>query len=147
MLRVIKRLKDNYSINIKATFLGAHAVPANYKGNKEAYLQMLIDEVMPKVAAENLAEYVDVFCETGYFSVEDTELILEAGKKYTNINNVLDIGSGNGHFLFSVQQNQIDYLGIEPSTQKVENSKKIGVNKVLNVGLEELLDNNYSIFT
>ena len=82
ILRVIKRLKDNYSIIIKATFLGAHAVPANYKGNKEAYLQMLIDEVMPKVAAKNLAEYVDVFCETGYFSVEDTELILEAGKKY-----------------------------------------------------------------
>ena len=75
-------------------------------------------------------------------SESPVHIYLEAGKKYTNINNVLDIGSGNGHFLFSVQQNQIDYLGIEPSTQKVENSKKIGVNKVLNVGLEEFLDNN-----
>ena len=82
MLRVIKRLKENYPIPIKATFLGAHAVPANYKNDKEGYLQLLIDEIMPKVAEENLAEYVDVFCETGYFSVADTELILKAGKKY-----------------------------------------------------------------
>ncbi len=82
MLRVIKKLKDNYPIEIKATFLGAHAVPADFKGNKEGYLQMLIDELIPKIAAENLAEYIDIFCETGYFSVADTELILEAGKKY-----------------------------------------------------------------
>ncbi len=82
MLRVIKRLKENYNIPIKATFLGAHAVPANYKNNKAAYLDMLIKDVIPKVATENLAEYIDIFCETGYFSVEDTKLILEAGKKY-----------------------------------------------------------------
>ena len=82
ILRVIKRLKGNYTIPIKATFLGAHAIPANFKNNKEGYLQLLIDEIMPKVAEENLAEYVDIFCETGYFSVADTELILEAGKKY-----------------------------------------------------------------
>ena len=82
MLRVIKRLKEDYPIEIKATFLGAHAVPLNYKNNKTGYLKMLIDNVMPKVAKENLAEYVDIFCETGYFSVKDTELILEAGKKY-----------------------------------------------------------------
>lgn len=82
MLRVIKRLKENYNIPIKATFLGAHAVPANYKNNKAGYLQMLIDDVIPKVAEQNLAEYIDIFCETGYFSVEDTELILEAGKKH-----------------------------------------------------------------
>ena len=67
MLRVIKRLKENYPIEIKATFLGAHAVPKAYKGNKEGYLQMLIEEVLPKVAKENLAEYIDIFCETGYF--------------------------------------------------------------------------------
>ncbi|MCF7568288.1 imidazolonepropionase [Sabulilitoribacter arenilitoris] len=82
MLRVIKRLKENYPIPIKATFLGAHAVPTNFKNNKEGYLQLLIDEIMPKVADENLADYVDVFCETGYFSVADTELILKAGKQY-----------------------------------------------------------------
>lgn len=82
MLRVIKRLKENYPISIKATFLGAHAVPEKYKGNKEGYLNMLINEVMPQVAEEKLAEYVDIFCETGYFTVEDTELILEAGKNH-----------------------------------------------------------------
>ncbi|MFB0938242.1 MAG: imidazolonepropionase [Urechidicola sp.] len=85
MLRVIKRLKENYTIPIRATFLGAHAVPANFKNNKDGYLQLLIDEIMPKVAEGKLAEYIDVFCETGYFSVADTELILEAGKKYALI--------------------------------------------------------------
>ena len=82
MLRVIKKLKENYNIPIKATFLGAHAVPSNYKGNKDGYLKMLIEDVIPKVAEQNLAEYIDIFCETGYFSVADTELILSAGKKH-----------------------------------------------------------------
>jgi len=82
MLRVIKRLKENYPIEIKATFLGAHAVPTEYKNDKQGYLQMLVDEIMPKIAKENLADYVDVFCETGYFSVDDTEFILKAGKKH-----------------------------------------------------------------
>jgi imidazolonepropionase len=82
MLRVIKRLKDNYLIPIKATFLGAHAVPLEYKENKEGYIQMLIDDVIPKVTKEKLADYIDIFCETGYCSVADTELILSAGKKH-----------------------------------------------------------------
>lgn len=82
MLHVIKRLKENYPIEIKATFLGAHALPLEYKANKEGYLKLLIDKIIPKVAQENLAEYIDVFCETGYFSVADTELILKAGKKH-----------------------------------------------------------------
>ncbi|ULC60907.1 imidazolonepropionase [Flaviramulus sp. BrNp1-15] len=82
MLRVIKRLKESYPIKIKATFLGAHALPIEYKENKEGYLQMLIDDIMPQIHQEQLADYVDIFCETGYFSVEDTEQILKAGKKY-----------------------------------------------------------------
>ena len=82
MLRVIKQLKENYDIPIKATFLGAHAVPEAYKNNKQGYLEMLINEVLPKVAEENLAEYIDIFCETGYFSVADTALLLAAGKKH-----------------------------------------------------------------
>ncbi len=82
MLRVIKRLKESYPLEIKATFLGAHAIPAKYKEDKSDYLQMLIDEVLPVIAEEKLAEYIDIFCETGYFSVEDTELILKAGQKY-----------------------------------------------------------------
>ena len=82
MLRVIKRLKENYPIEVKATFLGAHAIPKTFKNNKKEYLELVINEIMPQVSKENLAEYIDVFCETGYFSVEDTELILEAGKKH-----------------------------------------------------------------
>ncbi|MEM9546298.1 MAG: imidazolonepropionase [Bacteroidota bacterium] len=82
MLRVIRRLKENYPIPIKATFLGAHALPADYKNDKTGFLNMLIDEIMPIIEAENLAEYVDVFCEKGYFSVEDTERLMEAGKKH-----------------------------------------------------------------
>ena len=82
MLRVIKKLKENYLIEIKATFLGAHALPAAYKGNKDGYLKMLIDDVLPTIQKENLADFIDIFCETGYFSVADTQQILEAGKKY-----------------------------------------------------------------
>ena len=82
MLRVIKRLKENYSIPIKATFLGAHAVPNEYKNNKAGYLELLINDMMPLVAKDHLADYVDVFCETGYFSVEDTARILQTGKDY-----------------------------------------------------------------
>lgn len=82
MLRVIKRLKESYPIEIKATFLGAHAVPTEYKNDKLGYLQLVINKILPKVAKENLADYIDIFCETGYFSVADTELMLEAGKKH-----------------------------------------------------------------
>ncbi len=82
MLRVIKRLKENYLIEIKATFLGAHALPAKFKDNKQGYLEMLVNEIMPLIAKGKLAEFVDVFCETGYFSVDDTEFILKAGEKF-----------------------------------------------------------------
>ena len=82
MLRVIKRLSENYPVAIKATFLGAHAFPAAYKEDHEGYINMLCNELMPKIAEENLADYVDVFCETGYFSVAETEKIMESGKKF-----------------------------------------------------------------
>ncbi len=82
MLRVIQRLKSNYPIAIQATLLGAHAVPANFNDNKAGYLQLLTDELIPKVAAEKLASYIDVFCETGYFTIEETALVLATGKKY-----------------------------------------------------------------
>ena len=82
MLRVIKRLKENYSLPIKATFLGAHAFPIEYKENHAAYLDLIINEMLPKIAAENLADYIDAFLETGYFSVDETVKIMEAGKKH-----------------------------------------------------------------
>ncbi|MFD2725216.1 imidazolonepropionase [Hyunsoonleella rubra] len=82
MLRVIKRLKEDYSIPIKATFLGAHALPKAFKTNKKGYLKLLIEDMIPRVAKEGLAEFIDVFCETGYFSVEDTDTILKAGRQF-----------------------------------------------------------------
>ena len=82
MLKVIKRLKKLSPLTIKATFLGAHAIPQEYKTNKSAYLDLIINEMLPQIAQEQLAEYIDIFCEEGYFSVEDTERLLEAAQSY-----------------------------------------------------------------
>ncbi|WP_412476080.1 imidazolonepropionase [Flavobacterium sp. TBRC 19031] len=82
MLRVIKRLAQDYPIAIKSTFLGAHAFPTEYKENHSAYIDIIINEMLPKIAEENLADYIDAFLETGYFSVAETERIMEAGKQY-----------------------------------------------------------------
>ncbi|MEZ0006354.1 imidazolonepropionase [Flavobacterium sp. 28YEA47A] len=82
MLRVIKKLKENYPVAIKSTFLGAHAFPTEYKENHSGYIDVIVNEMLPKIAAENLADYIDAFLETGYFSIEETERIMEAGKKY-----------------------------------------------------------------
>ena len=82
ILRVVKKLKRNMPISIKSTFLGAHAFPVEYKKNHEGYISLLIDEMLPKIAEEDLADYIDVFCERNYFSVDEMTRILEAGKKY-----------------------------------------------------------------
>lgn len=82
MLRVIKKLSENYPIIIKATFLGAHAFPTEFKNNHDAYIDLLINEMIPTIAKENLAEFIDVFCEVGYFSIEETERIIKAGKAF-----------------------------------------------------------------
>ncbi len=82
MLRVIKRLKENTDVFIKSTFLGAHSVPLEYKNNREAYVDVVVKEMLPLVAEENLADYIDVFCDKGFFSVKDTEKILSAGANY-----------------------------------------------------------------
>jgi len=97
MLRVIKKLKENYDIPIKATFLGAHAIPTEFKNNKQEYLNLIIDEMLPEIAKENLADFIDIFCEVGYFTVDDTDKILSAGKKYgltpkTHVNQFNSIG-------------------------------------------------------
>jgi imidazolonepropionase len=82
MLRVIKRLNETYPVSIKATFLGAHAIPAAFQGQRDAYLELVIKETLPQVAKEGLADYIDIFCEQGYFSVSDTFRLLEAAKAY-----------------------------------------------------------------
>lgn len=79
MLRVIQKLAENYPIAIKATFLGAHAFPLHYKDDKAGYLDEIINEMLPEISKNKLADYVDIFCESGYFSVEETEKIMEAG--------------------------------------------------------------------
>ena len=81
MLRVIKRLKENTDVTIKATFLGAHALPKEFKDNKEGYMDLVINEMLPIVVKEGLADYVDIFCEDGYFTVEDTKNLLTAANK------------------------------------------------------------------
>jgi imidazolonepropionase len=82
MLRVIKRLSHDYPIEFKATFLGAHAFPETFIEDKEAYIDLICHEMIPKITNENLAEFVDVFCETGYFNVYQTERILKTAKKF-----------------------------------------------------------------
>jgi imidazolonepropionase len=82
MLRVIKRLKSHFNIPIKATFLGAHAFPKLYKENKEGYIDLIINEMLPIIAAEKLADYIDAFCEVNYFTVAQTNQIIAAGAKY-----------------------------------------------------------------
>ena len=97
ILRVIKRLKENSEITIKSTFLAAHALPKEFKDNKDGYMDLVINEMLPIVAKENLADYVDIFCEKGYFSVEDTKRLLKAANKYgiqakTHVNQFNSIG-------------------------------------------------------
>jgi imidazolonepropionase len=82
MLRVIKKLKEISPIPIKATFLGAHTYPLDFKENHQGYIDMIIHEMLPVIAEENLADYIDVFCETGFFSPEETEIICRAGMQY-----------------------------------------------------------------
>ncbi|QXP59062.1 imidazolonepropionase [Olleya sp. HaHaR_3_96] len=82
MLRVIKRIKKDFPLKVKATFLGAHALPLEYKDNKQGYLDQIINVMLPQIAKENLAHYIDIFCEKGYFDLNDTEQILKAGQQY-----------------------------------------------------------------
>ncbi|WP_231458668.1 MULTISPECIES: imidazolonepropionase [unclassified Pedobacter] len=81
MLRVIKRLKANFPIPVKATFLAAHAFPVKFKENQQGYIDLIINEMLPQIATEKLADYIDVFCEKGFFSVSQTDEILKAGAK------------------------------------------------------------------
>lgn len=82
MLRVIRRLKELNWIPVKATFLGAHAVPPEFKENKKGYIDLLINELLPLIEKEKLADFIDVFCEKGYFDASETRTILEAGKQH-----------------------------------------------------------------
>lgn len=82
MLRVIRKLKENVPIPIKANFLGAHTYPMEFREHHEGYLKLIIDKMLPMVADEGLADYIDVFCEKGFFNTDETSMLLEAGAKY-----------------------------------------------------------------
>jgi imidazolonepropionase len=82
MLRVIKKLKEKSRLTIKSTFLGAHTYPTQFRENHQGYIDILVKEMLPVIAAEKLADYIDVFCETGFFSPEETTLICKAGMQY-----------------------------------------------------------------
>ncbi|MDI5897023.1 imidazolonepropionase [Flavobacterium yafengii] len=82
MLRVIQRLAQNYPITIKATFLGAHAFPLEFATNHKGYIDLIINEMLPEIAKYKLANFIDAFCETGYFTVDETQQIMEAGIKF-----------------------------------------------------------------
>ncbi len=82
MLHVIRRIKEAAPIEVKSTFLGAHAIPKEFKGNKDGYLSLIINEMLPAIASEQLAEYIDIFCEKNYFSKEDTLRLFEAATKH-----------------------------------------------------------------
>jgi imidazolonepropionase len=115
MLRVIKKLKEQSPIAIKATFLGAHALPEAYRNDRTGYIKMLINELLPAIATENLADYVDVFCETNYFSVVEMDEILKASKKFNlapkvHVNQFTSIGGIQA----AVKQNarSVDHLEV-----------------------------------
>lgn len=82
MLRVIRKLKEKSDLAIRATFLGAHTYPVAYRNNHQGYIDLIINEMLPVIAKEKLADYIDVFCETGFFSPEETETIARAGMRY-----------------------------------------------------------------
>src|SRR5450432_2528167 len=82
MLRVIRKLKEKSSLQIKSTFLGAHSFPLVYRDNHSVYIKEIIEEMLPVIAREKLADYIDVFCENGFFNPEESETILKAGMRY-----------------------------------------------------------------
>jgi len=119
MLRVIKRLKEKSAIPIKATFLGAHAYPLQYKNDHETYIKMIMDEMLPNIAKENLADYIDCFCEQGFFSVDEMKRVFEAGLKY-NLKPKLHVNQLNsiGGIEAAVELNALSVDHLETMTEE-----------------------------
>ena len=132
MLRVIQQLAQNYPITIKATFLGAHAFPLEYKANRQEYIDILINQMLPEIAKNKLADFIDVFCETGYFTVSETEQIMEAGiafglKPKIHVNQFNSIGGiqvGVKHKALSVDH--LEIMNVE-DIQALKNTETMPV--------------------
>jgi len=119
MLRVIKKLKEKSNLTIKSTFLGAHTFPQQFKENHQGYIDQIINEMLPVISAENLADYIDVFCESGFFSVEEMEQICNAGLRYglkpkLHINQLNSIGGLQS----AIKMNAISVDHLETMTEK-----------------------------
>ena len=117
MLRVIKKLKEASPLTIKSTFLGAHAIPSEYKNNRKAYVDLIINEMLPEIGKEGLADYIDVFCDKGFFTVEETDRILNAGAKYDLIP--------------KIHANELDYsggvqVGVKHNARSVDHLEFVG---------------------
>ncbi len=119
MLRVIRRLKETSRLTIRSTFLGAHAVPLEYKGRQEDYVRLVIDEMIPRVGEEKLADFVDVFCDKGFFTPEETRLMAEAAARYGMVPkihaNELDYSGGvqAGVAMGALSVDHLEYTGPE----------------------------------
>lgn len=115
MLKVIKTLSSSFPITIKATFLGAHAFPEDFKNNQDAYVDLICNRMIPDIASQDLAEYIDAFCEVGYFNVKQTEKILNAGKKFglrpkihvNQFNSIGGVQTGVNHNALSVDHLEV----------------------------------------
>jgi imidazolonepropionase len=132
MLRVIKKLKLNTDLTIKSNFLGAHAIPTAYKNDRATYINMIVDEMLPIIAKEQLAEFIDVFCDKGFYTPEETDYILKAGKK---------IG-----LIPKIHANELDYSG---GVQVGVENMALSVDHLECVGEAELkaLQNDYTMPT
>lgn len=131
ILRVIKKLKERSKLSLKATFLGAHTYPLEYKENHQGYMDSIINEMLPVIAAEKLADYIDVFCETGFFSPEETEIICRAGMSYglkpkLHVNQLNSIGGiETGIKLNAISLDHLETMTDE-DINKLSNSSSIG---------------------
>jgi imidazolonepropionase len=117
MLRVIRRISEETDLTVRSTFLGAHAVPAGYRADQDAYVRLVIEEMIPAMAEEELADYIDVFCDRGFFTVEQTSRILEAGAKYDLVP--------------KIHANELDYsggvqVGVEHQARSVDHLEFVG---------------------
>ncbi len=115
MLRVIKRLKAQSPLLIKSTFLGAHTFPLAYRSNHKEYIRLIVEEMLPVIAEEGLADYIDVFCEEGFFSVDEMETICEAGKSYglipkLHVNQINSIGGIQS--ALAMEARSVDHLEV-----------------------------------
>lgn len=165
MLRVIRQLKEKSGLLIKSTFLGAHAMPAEFKNNREGYIQLIISEMLPQIADEGLADYCDVFCEKGYFTNEETGRILEAAAKY-NLKPKIHVNqfSNSGGIQTAVKHNalsvdHLEYLNDEeldclinsdtlpvslPSCSYFINIPYTPARKIIDAGLPIVLASDYN---